>query len=254
MLWLPRTPIPPGSPAPAHPQSMNDLADAITYFVVFLFSTTLHEAAHAWVALKGGDATAYHGGQVSLDPRPHIKRHPFGMVVLPLMSALLTGWPLGFASAPYDPEWALKYPRRAAIMALAGPVSNLLLATFAAVALRIGEARGVFYAPDSIRFGVIAATDLGGSWAIAAHYLGIVFSMNLLLFFFNMLPFTPLDGSSVITLFMTENTTRRYQEFLWSTPMLTWIGMMIAWQLADVVFNPVFLAAVSLIYPGVSYG
>ena len=78
--------------------------------------------------------------------------------------------------------------------------------------------------------------------------------MNLLLFFFNMLPFSPLDGSAVITLLMTENTTRRYQEFLWSTPMLTWIGMMIAWQLADVVFHPVFLAAVSLIYPGVTYG
>lgn len=233
---------------------MTELADALTYFVVFLFSTTLHEAAHAWVAFKGGDATAYHGGQVSLDPRPHIRRHPFGMVVLPLLSALLTGWPLGFASAPYDPEWALKYPRRAAIMALAGPIANVLLATIAAVALRIGESRGVFFAPDHIRFGQIAGTELGGGWEIAAHYLGIVFSMNLLLFFFNMLPFVPLDGSAVITLFMSEKATRRYQEFLWSTPMLTWIGMMIAWRLADVVFDPVFTAAVSLIYPGVSYG
>jgi Zn-dependent protease len=233
---------------------MNELADALTYFVVFLFSTTLHEAAHAWVALKGGDATAYHGGQVSLDPRPHIRRHPFGMVVLPLLSAVMTGWPLGFASAPYDPEWALKYPRRAAIMALAGPVANLLLATIAAVALRIGESRGVFFAPDHIQFGRIAGTDLGGGWEIAAHYLGILFSMNLLLFFFNMLPFVPLDGSAVITLLMSEKTTRRYQEFLWSTPMLAWIGMMIAWQLADVVFNPVFVAAVSLIYPNVRYG
>jgi Zn-dependent protease len=78
--------------------------------------------------------------------------------------------------------------------------------------------------------------------------------MNLLLFFFNMLPFVPLDGSAVITLFMSKKTTRRYQEFLWSTPMLTWIGMLIAWQLAGVVFDPVFTAAVSLIYPGVSYG
>ena len=100
----------------------------------------------------------------------------------------------------------------------------------------------------------LQGTELGGGWEIAAHYLGIVFSMNLLLFFFNMLPFVPLDGSSVITLLMSEKTTRRYQEFLWSTPMLTWIGMMIAWRLADVVFNPVFVAAVSLIYPNVRYG
>ncbi|MDQ3995745.1 MAG: hypothetical protein M3303_01870 [Gemmatimonadota bacterium] len=79
---------------------MSEIADALTYFVVFLFSTTLHEAAHAWAALKGGDLTAYRGGQVSFDPLPHIRREPFGMVVLPLVSALATGWPMGFASAP----------------------------------------------------------------------------------------------------------------------------------------------------------
>src|SRR3954469_18963270 len=84
--------------------AMSELADALTFFAVFLFSTTLHEAAHAWAALKGGDPTAYHGGQVSLDPLPHIRREPLGMLVLPLLTALTTGWPMGFASAPYDPE------------------------------------------------------------------------------------------------------------------------------------------------------
>ena len=113
--------------------SVEQVVDAITYFVVFLFSTTLHEAAHAWAALRGGDLTAYHGGQVSLDPRPHIKREPFGMVVLPLVSALATGWPMGYASAPYDPDWARRYPRRAALMALAGPGANLLLVILAAL-------------------------------------------------------------------------------------------------------------------------
>jgi hypothetical protein len=58
-----------------------DLPTALAYFAVFLFSTTLHEAAHAWAALRGGDPTAYHGGQVSLDPMPHIRREPFGMVL-----------------------------------------------------------------------------------------------------------------------------------------------------------------------------
>ena len=79
---------------------MPDLASAFIYYVVFLFSTTLHEAAHAWAAKLGGDLTAYHGGQVTLDPRPHIRREPFGMVVLPLLSVVTSGWPLGFASAP----------------------------------------------------------------------------------------------------------------------------------------------------------
>src|SRR5512139_3082516 len=98
-----------------------ELVNGLVFYVVFLFSTTLHEAAHAWAALRGGDPTAYQGGQVSLDPMPHIRREPFGMVVLPLLTALATGWPFGYASAPYNPNWAVRHPDRAAWMALAGP-------------------------------------------------------------------------------------------------------------------------------------
>jgi hypothetical protein len=53
---------------------------------VYMFSTAWHEAAHPWVAHKLGDSTAYHGGQVSLDPTPHIQREAIGMVVVPLLS------------------------------------------------------------------------------------------------------------------------------------------------------------------------
>ncbi len=86
--------------------SRPDLLMGLVYYAVFLVATTLHEAAHAWAALRGGDRTAYLGGQVSLDPLPHIRREPFGMVVLPLLSVVLMGWPFGFASAPYSVEWA----------------------------------------------------------------------------------------------------------------------------------------------------
>ena len=89
---------------------MSDVLTGLIYYLVFLFSTTVHEAAHAWAAKRGGDLTAYLGGQVSLDPRPHIKREPFGMVILPLLSVAISGWPFGFASAPYDPAWAMRYP------------------------------------------------------------------------------------------------------------------------------------------------
>ena len=71
---------------------MPELADGLIYYAVFLFSTTLHEAAHAWAALRGGDPTAYHGGQVTLDPLPHIRREPVGMVVLPILSVIVSGW------------------------------------------------------------------------------------------------------------------------------------------------------------------
>ena len=87
--------------------TMAEIADGLILYAVFLFSTTLHEAAHAWAALKGGDPTAHHGGQVTLAPWPHIRREPFGMVILPLITTAASGWPLGYASVPFDPRWAM---------------------------------------------------------------------------------------------------------------------------------------------------
>jgi hypothetical protein len=117
------------------------------WYGVFLFSTVAHEAAHAWSALKLGDDTAAKGGQVSLNPWPHVRREPFGMIVVPLLSWFLGGWMIGWASAPYNPEWAKQYPRRAALMALAGPTANLLLVLAAALLIRVGIEWQVFTSP-----------------------------------------------------------------------------------------------------------
>lgn len=92
-----------------------DIATGLVWFAAFLFSTTVHEAMHALVAWKGGDPTAYQGGQVSLSPIPHIRREPIGMLAVPLLTSLTQGWAMGWASAPYDPDWAERYPRRAAL-------------------------------------------------------------------------------------------------------------------------------------------
>jgi len=232
---------------------VEQLADALVYYVVFLFSTTLHEAAHAWAAKRGGDLTAYHGGQVSLDPAPHVRREPFGMVVLPIVSALISGWPFGYASAPYDPAWARRYPDRAALMALAGPASNLCLALVAAVLLRVGVSAGVFYAPETVRFGQVAGSHAGGAWVGLAVFLSVLFSLNMLLAAFNMLPLPPLDGSGAMPLVMSPEAARRYQEFLWSTPMLNWVGLFLAWKVFPLVFQPIFFGAVHLLYPWASY-
>jgi Zn-dependent protease len=124
----------------------------------------------------------------------------------------------------------------------------------AALSLRIGETIGLFLAPERIHFGLIASSNASATWEALSKLLSVVFSLNLLLFVFNLLPFFPLDGSAAITLLMNRETTKRYQEFLWSTPMLGWIGLLIAWKLFDFVFDPVFTAAVNLIYPGVRYG
>ena len=230
-----------------------DLASAFVYYLVFLYSTTVHEAAHAWAAKLGGDLTAYHGGQVSLDPRPHIKREPVGMLVLPIVSALLSGWPMGFASAPYDPQWALRHPRRAAWMALAGPGANILLVLLAGIAIRVGIMAGVFHAPESVNFDRIVAGAESGLWPAVAFFLSVTFALNLVLAALNLLPIPPLDGSAALPLLMNASTTRRYQEFMMRNAGLGLIGIFVAWQVFDKVFQPVFLLAVNLLYPGLRY-
>ena len=231
-----------------------DLVLGLVYYAVFLIATTLHEAAHAWAALRGGDPTAYHGGQVSLDPMPHIRREPFGMVILPIASVLLMGWPFGFASAPYSIDWARRHPRRAAWMALAGPAANMLLVVAAIGLIRLGVVIGVFHAPESVTFGSVVGGVGAGIWSSIATIVSVLFSLNILLAVFNLLPFPPLDGSGVIPLFLDAETTRRYQDVIWGNRALGWIGIIVAWQLFEYVFDPVWLGLINLMYPGVTYG
>src|SRR6202161_835307 len=127
-----------------------DLALGAIWYLVFLFSTTCHEAAHSLVAKCGGDMTAAEGGQVTLNPIPHIRRSPFGMVVVPILSFALGGWMIGWASAPFDPAWQQRYPRRSGWMALAGPAANFTLMLLAAIAIRVGAMLGYFRAPETI--------------------------------------------------------------------------------------------------------
>ena len=139
------------------------------------------------------------------------------------------------------------------MMALAGPAANLLLVLIAAVLIRIGLATGLFYAPDSITFGKIVGTAADGLWPAIAFMLGVVFSLNLLLAVFNMLPFPPLDGSGALPLILSAGLTRRYQDFVWGNPIVGLLGLFLAWQIFGPVFQPLFVAAVSLLHPGVSY-
>src|ERR1700675_5131548 len=103
------------------------LAYGFVWYVAFLFSTTCHEAAHALVAKLGGDETAAQGGQVSLNPVPHIQREPWGMVVIPILTFISTRGMIGWASAPFGPHWQRKYPRRPALVAPAGPAAHFSL-------------------------------------------------------------------------------------------------------------------------------
>jgi Zn-dependent protease len=234
---------------------LTDPIEAIAFYAVFVLAVTVHEAAHAYAAMLGGDLTAYNGGQVSIDPIPHMKREPIGMVVLPIVSVAMWGWPFGYASAPYDPRWAQRFPKRAAWMALAGPAANLAMALVAGLVIRVGVGRGVFEPPMRIGFTHVTSAlgDPSGLAAGAAFVLSLFFSMNLLLCLLNMIPLPPLDGSGALPLILPEKWVVAYRR-LASQPMVGLIGLIIVWNLFGKIFFPVFLFSIGLIYPQARYG
>jgi Zn-dependent protease len=225
----------------------------VTWYVVFLLSTTCHESAHALAAKLGGDLTAFHGGQVSLDPIPHIRREPFGMVVFPILSYVVGGWMMGWASAPYDPFWAQRHPHRAAWMSLAGPGANLTLAILAALAIHVGIWIGAFAHPESVNFTHIAEAAKPGAAEGAAVLLSVMFSLNLLLGIFNLLPVPPLDGFGAVGVFLNEDAARRLQGLGMQIRGFSMLGLIIAWKVFDPMFDPIFTLALKALYPGYNY-
>ena len=222
------------------------------WYVVFLISVTLHEAAHGLAATFLGDRTAYHHGLVSIDPLPHIRRSPFGMVIVPILSFILGGWMIGWASTPYDPYWARSNRRKAALMALAGPVANLLLVLAASAAIRAGVFAGIFYAPEQVTFNQVTASASNGVEAFAAVLISILFTLNLVLLTFNLIPFPPLDGSNLLLLVLNERMAERYEALLYH-PTYMIVGLMIAWQIFGPIFRWVHLLALNILYPGAGY-
>jgi Zn-dependent protease len=222
------------------------------WYFVFVFSLTCHEAAHAIAAYLLGDRTAHHGGQVSLNPIPHIEREPFGMVIFPLITYAMGGWMMGWASTPYDPWWAQRYPRRAAAMAAAGPAANLLLVLLVMVVIRAGVAMGHFTAPPYIDFTHVTASLTDGIGKGFAAFVSITFSLNLLLLVFNLLPLPPLDGASILEVFLTGRALELYKSFR-SHPYATLIGIFVAWNIFSPLYQPIHGLVINLLYPGVRY-
>jgi len=227
----------------------------LIWYVVFLFSTTCHEGAHALVAKWGGDPTA--SGQVTFNPLPHIQREPFGMVLVPIVTLVLNqgGWLMGWASAPYDPAWAYRHPHRAARMALAGPAANFTLMLAAAAVIRGGIATGFFQAPQSVTFTHITeAADPSGVGPLLATFFSILFMLNFILGTFNLLPVPPLDGNAGVTILMSEDKARSFLD-LFRQPGFGMMGLVAAWILFGRIFSELFTVALNTLYVGITnYG
>jgi Zn-dependent protease len=196
------------------------------WYIVFLFSTTCHEAAHALAAKIGGDDTAALGGQLTLNPIPHIRREPFGMVVIPLLAFLFSRQIIGWASAPFNPDWERRFPRRSAWMALAGPAANFTLMLIAVVLIRVGLQLSWFQDGPS------------GQAGLPEIVLTTFYRLNLLLGVFNLLPVPPLDGSTGIMLFMGDNTARGYLDWLRTSPYRL-VGLLVAFYGFRYIYGPI---------------
>ncbi len=150
--------------------------DFLIQFILFLPILTFHETAHAWVAHKCGDDTAKHLGRISFNPLVHIDL--IGTIVLPLVGLFTGGGLIGWGKpVPIDPVNFRRYRFHDNLVAMAGPIANLLLATAALVALRLAQ--------------------LFGSDTAAGVFLQLAF-LSVYLAFFNLIPIPPLDGSHLL--------------------------------------------------------
>jgi Zn-dependent protease len=227
------------------------LAEFGVWFLVFLFSLTLHEAAHALMARLGGDDTAYLGGQVTLSPLPHIQREPFGTILVPVVSFFYAGWMMGWASTPFDPAWAERHPRAHAAMSAAGPAANLLIALVAFGGLRALLQAGLLVEPRSLGLAHLAvpSPDQRPDSLLLplSMALSIALGLNVLLFVFNLIPLPPLDGSGVVQ-GLFPGSAGRLVNLLRSNPMMSIIGLLAAWKAMDFVVGPLFGVVVDLLY------
>ena len=234
---------------------MEPLQLCIIWYIVFVFSVVFHEFSHAIVAYRFGDDTAVHHGLTTLNPIPHIQRSPFGMVIIPLLSFVQFHWMIGWASTPYDPYWARRYPKEAAIMALAGPAANLLLVIIAGILIHIGIAARIFHAPESIEFTRVVQAYEDGYPQGLAILVSVLFMLNLLLFVFNLIPVPPLDGTAWMELVLRGEARYKYQALM-NHPTMRIFGIFIAWYVLDFVFGPIQLFALNALYiwRGITYG
>jgi Zn-dependent protease len=231
---------------------MEKLVLGLVWYIIFILSTVCHEVAHGLTARKFGDHTAEHHGLLTLDPVPHIQRSPFGMLLVPLLSFAMAGWMIGWASCPYDPYWASANRKKEALMAISGPLTNLALVILAALLVRIGILANVFTAPDIATLTHITEAKSQGFFSAAVTAISILFSLNLLLFIFNLLPFPPLDGSSLPYLFLKPAQIIKYESFV-SNPTFHFIGIIIAWHIIGYIHSPVRTLALNILYPGAGY-
>jgi Zn-dependent protease len=167
-------------------------------FLCFVPAIVLHEMAHGFAAYKLGDPTAKNAGRLSLNPIKHIDW--FGTILLPLMLALANGPIFGYAKpVPYNPRYFKNLRTGEAIVGVAGPCANLLLALAAAAVSWVLYPTALGGAVDNDAFAMFYL-----------YFLPMFALVNLYLMFFNLIPIPPLDGASLIALLLPNKAMGVY--------------------------------------------
>jgi Zn-dependent protease len=175
-----------------------DPIQVLLAFLVLIVSLSVHEAAHAWSADRLGDSTARLLGRLSLNPIVHVD--VIGTVVFPLVS-MVSGLPLiGWAKpVPVDlRNLGFDWRRKWMLIAAAGPASNLVIATAAAIVFRLMPSGG------------LEGDALASGSAVPRTLLRLV-DLNVLLAVFNMIPVPPLDGGNVLSGLLTGPAAAAFQ-------------------------------------------
>jgi Zn-dependent protease len=230
---------------------MQQLYIGTLWYAVFLISTIAHEASHSLAAHKLGDSTAHKLGLMTLDPVVHIKRSPFGMVLVPLVSFIFSGWMIGWASVPVDSYWAHQNKKRSALVSLAGPLANITLVIIAMAIMRIALSMNIFQTPQFISFDQVVAAPAGLANGFSL-LISIVFSLNLILAMFNLLPLPPLDGHCLPYLFLNRISAIKYETFF-ANPNFAVIGLIIAWNFFSYIFAQIHLFVINILYTGITH-
>lgn len=156
------------------------LISTVAIIAMVFYSIIIHEVSHAFAAFALGDDSAQRAGRLSFNPKKHIDI--FGTVILPLLLYFTAGFIYGYAKpVPFNPYNFRNYKRDSGLTALAGPLSNILIAVVLSVLYHIL-----------------------GAFPQLQYILMYVIFLNLLLAFFNLIPVPPLDGSKVLGMFLTD--------------------------------------------------
>ncbi len=177
-----------------------NIIQIVVTVVLVIVSIVIHEVSHGWVAYKLGDPTAKNAGRLTLNPLKHLD--PLGSFILPFVMSLSGGPVIGYAKpVPYNPRYFEDIRKGELLVGLSGPASNLAQALVGALLAAIVRALfGTFGADD------VAAGILSFLFYVATTYVFV----NLVLMFFNLIPLPPLDGSSIIAVFLNDKQLQTY--------------------------------------------